>query len=148
MSRSDLVLSLRRLAEAPGFVAVCVITLALGIGGNAAVFTLIDRVLLKPLPVERPWELYRLGDTDDCCVNSGLAGSFSLFSHDLYTRLRDAAVLGDVSALDALARVLAVAADSGQQALGAQIVRMTREFDFAALQDLAAALEQDERKTA
>jgi PAS domain S-box-containing protein len=64
------------------------------------------------------------------------------------TRLRDAAVLGDVSALDALARVLAVAADSGQQALGAQILRMTREFDFAALQDLAAALEQDERKTA
>ena len=57
--------------EAPGFTVVCVLTLALGIGGNTAVFTLIDRVLLKPLPVPRPSELYRVGDTDACCVNSG-----------------------------------------------------------------------------
>ena len=55
-------------------------------------FTLIDRVLLKPLPVARPTELYRVGDTDACCVNSGTQGSpFSLFSYDLYTHLRDAA---------------------------------------------------------
>ncbi|HSL20382.1 MAG TPA: ABC transporter permease [Vicinamibacterales bacterium] len=89
--RSDLSLSLRRLLEAPAFTLVCVVTLALGIGGNTAVFTLIDRVVLKPLPVQRPEELYRLGNTDDCCVNSGLAGSFSLFSYDLYTHLREAA---------------------------------------------------------
>ncbi len=88
---SDLTVAARRLREAPGFTIVCVLTLALGIGGNTAVFTLIDRVLLKPLPVQRPSELYRVGDTDACCVNSGLQGSFSLFSYDLYTRLRDAA---------------------------------------------------------
>ena len=87
----DLVLSLRRLLGAPGFSLVCILTLALGIGGNTAVFTLIDRVVLEPLPVARPSELYRLGDTDDCCVNTGLAGSYSLFSYDLYTRLRTAA---------------------------------------------------------
>lgn len=88
---ADLAIAGRRLREAPGFTLVCVLTLALGIGGNTAVFTLIDRVLLKPLPVPRPSELYRVGDTDACCVNSGVQGSFSLFSYDLYTHLRDAA---------------------------------------------------------
>ena len=89
---ADLAAAGRRLREAPGFTVVCVLTLALGIGGNTAVFTLIDRVLLKPLPVARPTELYRVGDTDACCVNSGTQGSpFSLFSYDLYTHLRDAA---------------------------------------------------------
>ncbi|HET7697079.1 MAG TPA: ADOP family duplicated permease [Vicinamibacterales bacterium] len=88
---SDLSAASRRLRDTPGFTLVCVLTLALGIGGNTAVFTLIDRVLLKPLPVPRPAELYRVGDTDACCVNSGLQGSFSLFSYDLYTHLRDAA---------------------------------------------------------
>jgi predicted permease len=85
--RSDLRLARRRLWQAPGFTAICVATLALGIGGNTAVFTLIDRVVLQPLPVPRPAELYRLGDTDDCCVNGGLPGSFSLFSYDLYRHL-------------------------------------------------------------
>ena len=70
----DIVLAFRRLRDAPGFALICTATLALGIGGNTAVFTLIDRVLLKPLPVPRPEELYRLGDTDECCVNSGPAG--------------------------------------------------------------------------
>ena len=88
---SDLTAALRRLRQTPGFTVVCVLTLALGIGGNTAVFTLVDRVLLKPLPVPRPSELYRVGDTDACCVNSGFQGSHSLFSYDLYTRLRDAA---------------------------------------------------------
>jgi predicted permease len=85
--RSDVRLARRRLWQAPGFTAICVATLALGIGGNTAVFTLIDRVVLQPLPVPRPAELYRLGDTDDCCVNGGLPGSFSLFSYDLYRHL-------------------------------------------------------------
>jgi macrolide transport system ATP-binding/permease protein len=88
---SDVRLAIRRLGEAPGFSAVCILTLALGIGGNTAVFTLIDRVVLEPLPVPRPSELYRVGDTDACCVNSGLMGSFSLFSYDLYRHLREAA---------------------------------------------------------
>ncbi|MCR4342061.1 MAG: ABC transporter permease [Gemmatimonadaceae bacterium] len=86
----DVRLAWRRLLAAPGFAALCIVTLALGIGGNTAVFTLIDRVILKPLPVPRPGELYRIGNTDECCVNSGLQDAFSLFSYDLYLRLRDA----------------------------------------------------------
>jgi predicted permease len=88
---ADVRLAWRRLLAAPGFAALCIVTLALGIGGNTAVFTLIDRVILKPLPVPRPAGLYRIGDGDECCVNSGLQGSFSLFSYDLYVHLRDAA---------------------------------------------------------
>ena len=87
---ADVVAATRRLTAAPGFSAVCILTLALGIGGNTAVFTLIDRVILKPLPVPRPGELYRVGSTNACCVNSGLQREFSLFSYDLYRHLRDA----------------------------------------------------------
>lgn len=87
----DVVIAARRLLSAPGFTAIAVATLAIGIGGNTAIFTLIDRMLLQKLPVPRPTELYRLGDSDDCCVNSGLAGSYSLFSYELYKHLRDSA---------------------------------------------------------
>ena len=114
--RSDLRLTMRRLWQSPGFAVVCVLTLALGIGGNTAVFTLIDRAMLKPLPVARPGELYRIGDTDDCCVNGGLpSGSFSLFSHDLYLQLREAAPqFSDLAAFQANPNTLTVGrAESG-----------------------------------
>ena len=57
------------------------ITLALGIGANTAIFTLVDTVMLKSLPVANPSELYRLGDNDNCCVNGGFQqGDWSLYS--------------------------------------------------------------------
>jgi predicted permease len=87
--QGDITLAIRRLAAAPGFTLIAVATLAIGIGGNMAIFTLIDRMLVQTLPVPRPAELYRLGDSDDCCVNSGLAGAYSIFSNDLYRHLRD-----------------------------------------------------------
>src|SRR5438105_3600194 len=60
-----------------------------GLGANTAIFTLIDAVMLKSLPVTKPSELYRLGDDDNCCVVSGLQGDFSIFSYALYEQLRD-----------------------------------------------------------
>jgi predicted permease len=111
---SDLRQSLRRLREAPWFAGICIATLALGIGGNTAVFTLIDRVLLKPLPVLRPPELYRLGNTDQCCVNSGLPGSFSLFSYDLYRHLRDSAPqFSQLAAFQANTRAITIGRPEG-----------------------------------
>ena len=86
---SDFAFAIRRLAQSPGFTLTCVLTLALGIGGTTAMFTLIQQVLLKPLPVRQSQQLYRLGDSDNCCVVSGLQGAHSLFSYDLYRHLRD-----------------------------------------------------------
>lgn len=86
--RDDLRVAFRRFRHQPGFTVVVVVTLALGLGANTAIFSLVDALMLRSLPVERPEELYRLGDTNNCCVNSGLQGSFSLFSSRLFDHLR------------------------------------------------------------
>ena len=74
------------------FTATVVLTLALGIGANTAIFTLVHAILLTSLPVADPSTLYRIGDRDDCCVNGGFLnedGNFDLFSYDLYKHFRD-----------------------------------------------------------
>lgn len=53
----------RNLGRSPGFSAVAILTLALGIGANTAIFSVVHAVLLKPLPFERPEELYGLWHT-------------------------------------------------------------------------------------
>lgn len=87
--RDDLKYAIRRLWQQPGFTVTAVLTLALGLGANTAIFTLLHAVIYRPLPVTRPSELYRIGDDTNCCVNSGLQKNYSLFSTALYTHLRD-----------------------------------------------------------
>ncbi len=79
----------RRLRRSPGFAAVCIITLALGIGANTAIFTLVDAVMLKSLPVADPSQLYRVGDANNCCVLGGMQDDWDLYSYDLYKQFRD-----------------------------------------------------------
>src|SRR5947207_387765 len=86
---ADLRLAVRRLVQRPGFSALAVATLALGLGANVALFTLIEATMYQRLPVARPDELVRLGDSDTCCVNSGLQTKYALFSYDAYRHLRD-----------------------------------------------------------
>jgi predicted permease len=85
-------LAMRQLLKSPGFALTVIATIALGIGANTAIFTLVHAVLLKSLPVVDPKTLYRVGDRDDCCVNGGFInddGDFDLFSYQLYTHFRD-----------------------------------------------------------
>ena len=57
---ADVRLVLRTWLKAPGFAAIAILSIALGIGANAAVFTLVDQVLLRMLPVKNPHELVQV----------------------------------------------------------------------------------------
>ena len=83
--------SLRQLRRSPGFTATAVITLALGIGATTAIFTLVQQVMLKSLPVTKPDELWRIGKKIHCCGWGGYTQDeeFSIFSYDLYKHFRD-----------------------------------------------------------
>jgi predicted permease len=61
--RQDLTYALRQLRRSPGFAAVAVMTLALGIGANTAIFSLLDQALLRALPVDHPEQLVVLEGT-------------------------------------------------------------------------------------
>src|SRR5438093_502210 len=79
---NDLKFALRQLLKNPGFTAVTVLTLALGIGANTAIFTVVNALLLRSLPVSNPEELFQV------VTRSGYSEANS-FSYPLYKMLRD-----------------------------------------------------------
>ena len=80
--------ALRQFRLSPIFTAAAVLTLALGIGGTTAIFTLIHAVMLRSLPVSDPGRLYRVGEGDECCVEGGPQDTWGMFSFPLYERLK------------------------------------------------------------
>ena len=83
--------ALRRLRMAPAFSIATVLTISLGIGATTSIFTLVHAVLLKPLPVPNPGELYRLGKETRCCYWNAFHQDkeISLASYDQYKYFRD-----------------------------------------------------------
>ncbi len=87
----DIRYALRQLRKSPGFTVTVIVTLALGIGANAAIFTLFDQVLLRMLPVEKPKELVRFfwSGAFNGSMSSFGGDSHNYFSYPIYKDLRD-----------------------------------------------------------
>ena len=82
--------ALRQFRLSPVFTAAAILTMALGIGGTTAIFTLIHAVMLRSLPVADPGRLYRVGSGDDCCVEGGPQDQWGMFPYSLYEQLKKA----------------------------------------------------------
>lgn len=122
----DVRYGLRQLRKAPGFTIVAILTLALGIGANTAIFTLVHGVLLKSLPVASPGQLYSLGDNVYCCGTVGIQESFTLYSYPLYTHVREhTPEFSEIAAFQALLQKLSIrrtGSNDAAQALNGELV--------------------------
>ncbi len=85
--RQDVLYALRQMRLSPVFTLTAMLTLALGIGATTAIFSLIDSVMLKSLPVADPSRLYRVGSGMNCCGQIGPQKEWGLFPYTLYQRI-------------------------------------------------------------
>jgi predicted permease len=85
----DIQYAVRGFRRSPAFAAMIVVSLALGIGANTAIFTLIDAVMLRSLPVRSPDELVSVGDASRPTAYLTGGPMANIFSYPLYQRLRD-----------------------------------------------------------
>jgi predicted permease len=96
----DLRYALRTLWKNPGYTLIAILSLALGIGANTAIFSLIDSIMLKALPVHNPQELISIGEPSSIGnVQGGSGGDVNIFSYPFYKRFRaESSIFEDVYA--------------------------------------------------
>jgi putative ABC transport system permease protein len=88
----DIRYAVRQFRRNPGFTLVAVLTLALGNGANTSVFTVLNGLLLKMLPVKDPQQLVVVGDPTRASSRSNGTPRIDVFSYPLYKELRDHAI--------------------------------------------------------
>ncbi len=84
----DIRFGIRTMKRSPGFTAVAILSLGLGIGANTAIFTLINDIVLKSLPVRSPQKLVAFGKEFGGGVQEGIAGSMDMFTYDFYKQIQ------------------------------------------------------------
>jgi hypothetical protein len=85
---NDLRFTLRTLRRSPGFTLLAVLSLALGIGANTAIFSLLYQVVIRALPVKDPSALVLLQSDDNNFGTSRRDNNLSIFSYPMYKTLR------------------------------------------------------------
>jgi predicted permease len=118
----DLMYALRQMKRSPGFAAVAILSLALGIGANSAIFSILNALLFKSLPVAAPDQLFALSQQSRTNIIP------QRFSYPMFLRLRDAGsgALG-VAAMSRGARAQATL-ESGAQSEVARVQLVSGEF--------------------
>ena len=115
---------LRQIARSPGLSIVAILSLALGIGANPAIFTVIDDLLLKQLPVRDPQMLVSFGDGSDAGIMaSSSPGPYDIFPYDFYRRISgDREKLGEICAFSTFTAEVSVRTGSGSQGPATQAI--------------------------
>jgi hypothetical protein len=85
----DIRYALRMLRKSPGFTTVAILTLALGIGANTAIFQLIDAVRLRTLPVKDPQELANVRIVDRSWASGRIHGRYAQLTNAIWEQIRD-----------------------------------------------------------
>ena len=122
---ADFRYAFRRLRHSSAFTLTAVLTLALGIGATTAIFTLVQQIMLRPLPVPHAEQLYKLGKQNNCCVWGGLHDEWNIFPYDFYRSLREQTSLGEkLVAVQAGTNVLSIqrAGDADTQSMQTRLV--------------------------
>jgi predicted permease len=86
---TDVCYALRTLRKAPGFTATAILTLALGIGANTAIFMLLDAIRLRSLPIQNPQELAEVRISDPGHQGMGLNQQYGELTRPLWQQIRD-----------------------------------------------------------
>jgi predicted permease len=146
----DIRYALRQLRKSPGFTTVAVLTLALGIGANTAIFTVVNALLLKVLPVRDPQHLVVVGNPTDPNHRSNGTPITDVLSYPLYKELRDRNVVFSSLCAAATEHRIQINAGQGETADEKIVGRMVsgNYFTVLGLEPTAGRLFSDSDDTA